>query len=229
MKYRLLGPVTVRSGDRDVPVGRGRQQTILAALLLDANRSVSTDRLVNVIWGDRAPATAHKQVQNSVGLLRATLRTTESDSRIESRYGSYRLEVPKDQVDSLVFRRGCGQADAAVRTGDLDRAAHALESSLGLWRGAALEDIESHLLTASANELEERRLQAFRTLVRLRFTQGRQAETIGDLLVWTWPIRTRRNYIANWPRPLHHESRTGEALRVLGHLRDRLGPIRRLP
>lgn len=51
VEFRLLGPLEVRVGDRPIRLGGSRQQALLAVLLLEANRVVSVDRLVDAIWG----------------------------------------------------------------------------------------------------------------------------------------------------------------------------------
>ena len=63
LRFRILGPVEVMSGDVPARIPPGRQPVILGALLLEPNRVVSIDRLIDVVWGDEPPATARSQVQ----------------------------------------------------------------------------------------------------------------------------------------------------------------------
>ena len=73
MEFRILGPLEVRDGGEPLTVGGVRQRTLLALLLLNANRPVSTDRLVAGLWGDEEPATALGALQNYVSQLLAKL------------------------------------------------------------------------------------------------------------------------------------------------------------
>ena len=63
MEFRLLGPLEVLDSDRPVPLGRGRQRALFALLLIHANEVVSTDRLIDQLWGEAPPRTALKSVQ----------------------------------------------------------------------------------------------------------------------------------------------------------------------
>src|SRR5262245_36702230 len=51
MDYRILGPIEVFDGDREISLGGDKQRALFAALLLDANEVVSADRLIDELWG----------------------------------------------------------------------------------------------------------------------------------------------------------------------------------
>ncbi|MET8152357.1 BTAD domain-containing putative transcriptional regulator [Actinoplanes sp. NPDC049668] len=205
-----------------LPLGRGRQRKILAALLLNANRPVSTNRLIDVVWGDESPSTARQQTQNSIGMLRSALAAAGAESRIHRQSATYTLEIEEAQIDSFVFRSQCTQAQRAVECGDGDRAALHLEEALALWCGPALEDIHSAALLANAEELEARRLEAAQALVATRFEQGRHTEMIGKLTVWTAEYPYHEAFHRALAEALQAASRVGDALRVLSALRERL-------
>lgn len=61
--FRVLGPLDVAGPAGPVRIPAGRQQIILAALLLEANRVVGTDHLVDLIWDEDPPDTARTQIQ----------------------------------------------------------------------------------------------------------------------------------------------------------------------
>jgi DNA-binding SARP family transcriptional activator len=73
MRFSILGPLEVSDGDRDIPLGAGRQRKLLAILLLHPNEVVSTDRLIDELWGERPPPTAAKALQGHVSHLRKQL------------------------------------------------------------------------------------------------------------------------------------------------------------
>ena len=74
MEFRILGPIEVVEGSRSLPLGGAKQQALLAVLVLNANRAVSTDRLTDALWGERAPEGAAHTVQVFVSQLRKALR-----------------------------------------------------------------------------------------------------------------------------------------------------------
>ena len=126
MRFRVLGPLTV--GDTVVPASRER--TVLALLLLEPNRVVPVERLVDAVWGDSPPVTARAQIHTCVSRLRRSVPEVATDP------AGYRLVVPDDGVDSLVFAgRVAGARDATAR-GQLTEAHRSYRSALDLWRGS---------------------------------------------------------------------------------------------
>src|SRR4029450_5349728 len=99
MEFRILGPLEVRDGDRAIPLAGGRQRALLALLILNANERVSTDRLVDELWGEQSPPTAPKVVQNLVSQLRRAL----GDGLLVTRGSGYtlRLEPGTLEADSI--------------------------------------------------------------------------------------------------------------------------------
>src|SRR5919202_50294 len=75
LEFRILGPVEVRAGGEVLQLGGPKQRALLALLLIDAGRAVSTDRLVDALWGERPPRTAQTSLQNFVSQLRKLLGT----------------------------------------------------------------------------------------------------------------------------------------------------------
>src|SRR5262245_49930294 len=100
MDYCLLGTVEVRDGGRALPLGRGKQRALLALLLLHAGEPVSTDRLIEALWGERPPPSA----ANSVHVYVSQLRKALGDGRIATTPGGYSLELRDgDELDSRRF------------------------------------------------------------------------------------------------------------------------------
>jgi DNA-binding SARP family transcriptional activator len=74
MDFRILGPLAIYDDEgRAVDLGGRQQRLVLAMLLLHRNEVVSVDRLIDVVWGERAPANAVKKVQVHVSRLRKAL------------------------------------------------------------------------------------------------------------------------------------------------------------
>ena len=146
MEFRLLGPLEV-VGDDGVPVALGgpRPRALLARLLLEPNRAVSNDRLIDALWGESPPPSAHNAVQVHVHALRAAL----GPDRIETRAPGYLLHVHPGELDADRFRE-------LVRRGGDD-----LPVALALWRGPALADLaDEPFARADAARLDESRLVA---------------------------------------------------------------------
>src|SRR5215212_6765909 len=88
-EYRLLGPLEVVHRGEVVPTGGQRKRALLARLLLEVNRTVSVDALVDALWGERVPTTAVKMVHIYVSQLRKVLPS----AALQTRPPGYRLEV----------------------------------------------------------------------------------------------------------------------------------------
>src|SRR5215470_14947848 len=101
MEYRLLGPLEVRTGDAPLPLGGAKQRGLLALLLLNANRVVARDRLVDELWGERPPGTAVATIQVYVSRLRKLL----PEGTLVTRAPGYVLSLEADTIDLQRFER----------------------------------------------------------------------------------------------------------------------------
>ena len=137
MEIRILGPLEAESEGRAVPLGGPGERKVLALLALYANRVVSTDRLIDELWGDEPPQTARNIVQRYVSNLRRSLGLM--GERIETRPPGYLLQVDEDELDATRFER---LLSAARRADDPHQAVAGLGAALALWRGRTLDDIE---------------------------------------------------------------------------------------
>ena len=207
LDFRILGPVEVWDDGAQLQLGGPKQRAVLALLLLDAGRVVSTDRLIDALWGEQPPATAATSLQNFVSQLR---KVVGADVLVTKPPG-YRLQLEPEQLDLERFRRlveGSRQQGAAQR-------AATLREALGLWRGPALADLafESFALSESAR-LEELRLAALEERIEADLESGRHGELAGELeaLVREHPLREplRRSLML----ALYRSGRQAEALQA---------------
>lgn len=189
--FRVLGPLEVGDPGSSVRIPVGRQQTVLAALLLEANRIVGTDQLVDTIWADDPPETARTQVQICVSRLRKTFAEEGLDARVVNRPPGYLLEVDEDSIDLYIFNRQVGRARVLVKEGRAAEAADLLRRATALWRGPSLGGIPGRLLRSKAIRLDEERLTAVETYIGLELDLGRHHQLIGELgrLVDENPLR----------------------------------------
>ncbi len=198
MEYALLGPLEVRIDGRTIVVGRGKQRALLAVLALNAGRVVSTDRLIDELWGEDPPATATTALQVYVSRLRKLL----GEGVIQTRDPGYLVEGDVDvrQFDRLV---------SEARRSEPEDAAVLLSEALSLWRGAALCDCG---LPLEAARLEEERVAATEERIEADLTSGRSSEMIGELesLVAEHPLREA--FRAQLMLALYRAGRQAEAL-----------------
>ncbi|WP_324615490.1 AfsR/SARP family transcriptional regulator [Streptomyces sp. NRRL F-4489] len=211
--YRILGPLeVVFEGAPECRVPRGRTQTVLIALLLDANRVVSAEYLMEAVWGENPPLTARTQIQTCISGLRALLSRSGRPSVIATRGPGYVIQVAEGELDSQVFLSGVSEADGLIRKGCAGEAQELLRSVLSLWRGPALSGVGSDRLMQRAEHVEEARLAASETYAGLRLDAGRHAELVGELraLLAEHPLRERTR--GQLMLALHRSGRTAEAL-----------------
>ncbi len=133
----MLGPLEARADDgTPVEVPGVRLRTLLILLALDPGRVVTTDRLIDGVWGETPPAEALNALQALVTRLR------KAGFTVESRHPGYRLDLPADHVDVHEFERDP-------------------TTTLALWRGPALADAaDSPFAAAPIARLTELRLDA---------------------------------------------------------------------
>ena len=110
MEFRLLGPLEVLSEGQTLPIGGAKQRGVLALLLMAPNEVVSTDRLIDEVWGHRPPKSVEASLQNCISNLRVAL----GRELIETRPPGYLLHVDPASVDALRFEH------ALAVSGDLD-------------------------------------------------------------------------------------------------------------
>src|SRR3954451_391882 len=132
----LLGPFEVRDGSAPVRLGGLKPRALLARLALDANRTVTAERLIDDLWGEDAPGTAAKMVQIHVSQLRKRL----PPGMLVTRPGGYALVAEPESIDLVRFERLRDAGRAARAAGDAPAAARLLGDALGLWRGDALAE-----------------------------------------------------------------------------------------
>jgi YVTN family beta-propeller protein len=191
MKFRILGPLEVRhDGEGRSPLGAGKQRAALAILLLHANEVLTTDRLIDELWGDRPPKAARKALQVYVAGLRKAL----GPQRIRTYGPGYRLEVAPGELDLDQFERLVQTGRDLRAEGDLAGAATALREALALWAGEPLADLSSEPFAQTAvPRLEELRLEALEERIDVELELGHGSELVGELeaLIAKHPYRER--------------------------------------
>jgi DNA-binding SARP family transcriptional activator/pimeloyl-ACP methyl ester carboxylesterase len=189
LQFRLLGPLEAREGDRAIALGGAKQRALLTLLLLDARRVVSTERLVDELWGDGAPESARKMVQIHVSSLRKVL----PNGLLRTWPSGYSMDVDAHATDLGRFERLAAEGRGALAAGDPDAAAAMLSSALALWRGQALEEFAEPFAVRERARLESLRLAALEDRIEAELARGAHADMTAELdaLVLEHPQRER--------------------------------------
>ncbi len=139
VQFRVLGPLEVEHDGRAVDLGRPKQRALLAVLLVNANRLVPSDRLVEDLWPGNLPADPAAALQVQVSRLRHVLADCGHDPQavLESRKPGYVLHVDDDDLDATRFERSVADGRRAVVAGSVAEGVARLTDALRLWRGDA--------------------------------------------------------------------------------------------
>jgi DNA-binding SARP family transcriptional activator len=213
--FRLLGSLEVEQGAKAVEIGGQKQRAVLAILALNAGRVVSTDRLVDLLWGEQPPKTAVTSLQNFISQLRKGLGA----NLVVTKSPGYLLNVPADQVDVNRFERLLGEARAL----EPESRGRKLREALELWRGDPLADFSFEPFAESEiARLEELRSAALEDRIEADLEGGASAELIGELegLVKQNPLRERLR--GQLMLALYRSGRQAEALRAYQEARRAL-------
>lgn len=197
IEIRILGPleVVVETGSLSLP--RGRARALLAILALNVEHVVSTDSLVDSLWGSAPPATARTKLHGLVSTLRKALSGPAGDREvIETTPPGYTLAVVPDQVDAIRFRDMVRQAPSIQPPAERVKL---LRDALGLWRGAALADfLYEPFAQTQINALESLRIVALEHRVEAELEAGQHASVVPELeaLIAEHPFRERLRELA---------------------------------
>jgi DNA-binding SARP family transcriptional activator len=198
MQFRVLGPVEVVGDAGPLDVGTPRQRALLARLLVDANRVVPLDRIIEDLWEGEPPAAATATLQSYVSVLRRVLEPDRAPRTpatvLVTRPPGYLLAVADDDLDAVVFTAAVGRGRSLLDAGRPAEAEAAFDEALALWRGEPYADVE---LDAFALVERQRLTELYASAQEDRFTalldQGRHRYALGDLeaFVADHPYRER--------------------------------------
>jgi DNA-binding SARP family transcriptional activator len=213
--FRLLGSLEVEQGAKAVEIGGQKQRAVLAILALNAGRVVSTDRLVDLLWGEQPPKTAVTSLQNFISQLRKALGA----GLVVTKSPGYLLNVTADEVDVNQFERLLGEA----RSLEPESRGRKLREALDLWRGDPLADFSFEPFAESEiARLEELHAAALEDRIEADLEGGASAELVGEIegLVKRNPLRERLR--GQLMLALYRCGRQAEALRAYQEARRAL-------
>ena len=231
VRFCVLGPLEVSDGGVRLTPSRLKERTLLALLLVNAGRTVSTGEVDQALWGGSPPASARSNLYSYVAGLRRTLTGSPdaAGDRLRRTRGGYLLRVADGEVDAREFERLVRDGRRALRDARPADAVRDLDAASRLWRGSPLMDIQPTTdgLRGEVARLEELRLVAVEDLAEANLAVGHDEEVAAALpgLVDEYPLRERLWSLLM--RAWYRTGRQGEALaayqRVYRLLADELG------
>ncbi|UBU09488.1 AfsR/SARP family transcriptional regulator [Nonomuraea gerenzanensis] len=214
MDFKILGPIEVRTSlGRPIALGRRKQRVLLAALLLNVGKAIPSRRMLDWLWGERAPATAESNLYTYISALRKVLG---SPSRIEAGSQGYMLRVTPGEVDVTLFEDLAAQGQLALSAGRHDVALERLTRALCLWRGeSVLEELPLPApLRCEAARLERLRASVVDASLEARLALGQHGEMLADLEALTHRDPLNERLRAQLMLALYRSGRRADALTV---------------
>ena len=202
--FRILGPLEVENVS---DLGGPKPRTLLARLLLEPNRVVTYDELIEAVWPDEPPRRARHTLQVYVSSLRRAL----GEDRIRSDASGYSARVGPDELDLSRFEQLSAEGRTLMRSGDAEGALSRLAEALSLWRGSPLADV------APALEIERARLEELGLAVEeeeldAALALGRYEEVVPQVEALVRRHPTRERLRRQLMLALYRSGRQAEAL-----------------
>jgi DNA-binding SARP family transcriptional activator/tetratricopeptide (TPR) repeat protein len=223
MEFGLLGPVEGWLPDRRLDLGPAKQRLVLAALLLEPNRSIPTERLVDLTWPQSPPASARTAVHGRISRLRGILAAAGAPGHgveLTTEGSGYLLRIDPRRVDAHRFTALLGEAREAATD---EQAVGLYDRALLLWRGRPLDGtVPEEVRPQLVGSLEEARLLALEDRADAQLRLGQHRELVDRLtgLLEAHPLRERM--AGQLALALYRCDQSGPALEVCRRTRYRL-------
>ncbi len=225
VEFRILGPLEVIVDGAPIKLGGAKQQLVLASLLIEPNRVVSVDRLIEWVWNDDVPernATLQVYVSNLRRLL-SPIGEALGREIVTTRRPGYSIEIGDGELDAIEFERLRLAGEQALRSGAPHEAAPALRAALALWRGdplagLPLEGVAQHEVT----RLEVARSTVIEQLGEAEVTLGHHQDVVNDLSAWVLDASLNERLRGLLMLALYRCGRQADALATYKEGRERL-------
>ena len=192
LEVRLLGPVSLASAGREVPLRSPKQRVILAMLALSPR--VTVDAIADALWRDTPPASVAATVHTLVSRLRRTIQEAGGGITIRSEGAGYVMDVEPERLDINRFEAAVVAGRRCLAEGSQVDGARLLREALALWRGPALDDVSDRdFARVSATRLDEGRLRVAEELAEAELAGGAPAAALEMLepLLARYPFHER--------------------------------------
>lgn len=201
VRFEILGPLRAWREDVELELGPGKQRSVLAVLLLNANRPTTTTKIIDAVWGDDPPENGANVVHKYVAGLRRVLepgRSPRAPSQLLTRTDAgYVLHVPAGRLDTDVFHDHVGQAQAA-RSGERPaEAADHFRAALALWHDQALAGMRGPFFDSARERFAEDRATAMEAYAETELDLGHHSRLVPELVRLTteFPLREQLRYL----------------------------------
>jgi DNA-binding SARP family transcriptional activator/WD40 repeat protein/tRNA A-37 threonylcarbamoyl transferase component Bud32 len=217
MEFRVLGPIEVVADGERLDLGGPKQRTLLALLVANAGKPMSTEALIDGAYGDEPPDGARRSVQTYISNLRSLI-----GDMIKSVPSGYEFRQVDSWIDaeqfSLLTETGHSLIDK-----DPGAAGTKLREALALWRGHPYSDIEARgYLDSEVTRLNELRLAALESRIDADLAAGQDRELVGELEALTTEHPFREAFHSQHMLALYRSGRQAEALRAYTSMRENL-------
>lgn len=225
MEFRILGPIQVLDHERKVDLGPPQQRALLALLIINANRVVTTDRILHELWGDSALG-KENALWVYVSRLRSALEPDRTDrgqsSVLITRDHGYSLTVDPASIDGVQFERATEKGRSLIRD-DPAAASQVLARGLEMWRGSAYEEYAyrdfAHLEIV---RLESLRVDALQSRIEADLRRGKATELVAELEGLRSQHPMNETFVSQLMLALYQGGRQAEALRAFERFRREL-------
>ncbi len=181
MRFRMLGPLEVQTGEDWTSIGAPKWRAVLARLLLASGQIVPTDTLIHEVWGDVPPARASNMISIYVLRLRRFIGDHEG-KLLRTQSPGYQLRIGPSDLDTQRFTMLLRQGQQALSGQDPEAASQLLTEAEELWRGNALADVPpSPFVEAEANRLNELRQSATELRLEAGVASGQYRDAVPEL------------------------------------------------
>ncbi len=225
MEFRALGPVTVRRNGETVDLGSPRQKAVIALLLVHHGEVLSSDRMLEELWGDESDGKLNA-LRVYVSRLRSALdpdRERGEQSVLETVGSGYRLNVDPGEFDVETFERRAAEGRSLLSS-DPAAAAVELRAALDLWRGAAFEDYaDDEFAHFESVRLGDARIDAIEDRIEADLACGLDGEVVSELELLRQQHPLRERLVEYQALALYRSGRAAEALRAIGRFRRHIG------
>jgi DNA-binding SARP family transcriptional activator len=173
MELRVLGPIEAYESGAPTDLGGPKPRTVLALLVASLGRPVSTDALIEGVYGEAPPVRARRTIQTYVSSLRRVLGNV-----IRAESHGYVLAIPETQVDACRFEAAVSAAEGIDPVAGLE----ILDEVLPLWRGRPYADVDGFgLLDPEITRLTELRIRALEDRAETALQLGRHRQLVEEV------------------------------------------------
>ncbi|WP_205878287.1 BTAD domain-containing putative transcriptional regulator [Mycobacterium camsae] len=184
LRFGVLGPLEMRVDGVPVSLGTPKQRAVLATLLINRNRPVAIDALIDAVWEQDTPSGARPTIYAYVSNLRHLMANSGVESRgfLSNTSPGYRLAVLDSQYDLGEFVARKGEGMRATADGRFEEASDHFSEALAQWRGPVLDDLRDFgFADAFASGLEEDKVVTRILRAEVEIARGRASSVISEL------------------------------------------------